>query len=147
MKKLVFGLIATVMFSVVGNAQKSTNGTYAKFILVSWDEWGRASRDCKSWGLCNAEWFHCKPDPCFGKTGSSNFSSQLQFNEKKEEFYIEIVLDNKTKEKFKNEDLSILPVDLDIVFKTKEFLGRDLTISKGKYSFDSSSNSYLIILK
>jgi hypothetical protein len=33
-------------------------------------------------------------------------------------FYIEIVLDNKTKEKFKNEDLSILPVDLDIVFKT-----------------------------
>ncbi|WP_040280766.1 hypothetical protein [Psychroserpens damuponensis] len=34
-----------------------------KFVIhhATWDEWGRASKDCKSWGLCNYEdcWFCC----------------------------------------------------------------------------------------
>ena len=146
MKKIILSLMFVVFLSTFSNAQKSS-GSNAKFILVSWDEWGRASLKCRGWGLCNANWFHCSPDPCFGKNGSSNYFSQLQFNEEKNVFYFNVLLDNITKEKFISENLSTLPIDIDIVLHTKELLGRDLIISKGEYSFDQTTNSYLIILK
>ncbi|MBK9107412.1 MAG: hypothetical protein IPM92_03270 [Saprospiraceae bacterium] len=38
-----------------------------KIYHVEWDEWGRKSRNCGSWGLCNFRdcWF-CDPQPLVG---------------------------------------------------------------------------------
>jgi hypothetical protein len=66
MKKLVFGLIATVMFGLVGNAQNGNTEPNLKSvqfseptvfnsskIKVSIDvDWGRVSKGCTGWGIC-----------------------------------------------------------------------------------------------
>jgi hypothetical protein len=61
MKKLVFGLIATVMFGFVGSAncvemntpsiQKSSKLDYVKVSIQI--DWGRVSRGCKGFGICD----------------------------------------------------------------------------------------------
>jgi hypothetical protein len=55
--------------SVVENEISSrinSTGDERKFHIyfASWDEWGKASRDCKGWGLCNFQscWFCCTDD-------------------------------------------------------------------------------------
>lgn len=140
MKKLLFGLIATVMFGATVKAQTQI---VSKFYLVTCDDWGRASLKCGGWGLCNAEWFHCSPDPCFGKSNSA----PLQFDPKNNIYFIDILPDNETLVKYSNEDLSTLPVDLDITLSTKEVVGRDLIIQKGIYPINEETKSYRIYLK
>jgi hypothetical protein len=34
---------------------KTNAKTKTDIIIVEWDEWGRASRLCDGWGLCNAD--------------------------------------------------------------------------------------------
>lgn len=65
MKKMVFGLIATVMLSVSGNANslKTNSNPELKIktvetlkVRINIDiTWGRKSKDCKGFGVCDAD--------------------------------------------------------------------------------------------
>jgi hypothetical protein len=65
MKKMVFGLIATVMLSVSGNANEILNlqdvsietqvSEQPKNIIKITIEFGRASRGCEGWGVCKMD--------------------------------------------------------------------------------------------
>jgi len=138
MKNLFFIFIFAISFNEYCSAQESVS----KFYIVTWDEWGRASKKCKSWGLCNAEWFHCSPDPCFGKSTSS----PLFFDVKNNQYYLDIKLDEETIAKYSNENLEVLPVDEDIILYTKNLINKDLIIKKGEYKLNRTTNSYRVNL-
>ena len=55
-------------------------------------------------------------------------------------------MDEETKVKYSNENLDVLPVDEDIILSTKNLINRDLTIKKGEYRLNKSTNSYRVNL-
>ena len=134
MKKLVFGLIAMVLFSISSHAQ-TTPGHH--LVIVACDEWGRASKKCDGWGLCNARWF-------FWEENAPRKGFPLNFDCKNEEYYLNVFLDEATKEKYSNENLDSIIVDDDIILDTKSAIGKALTIRKGEYLYNKELGFYYV---
>lgn len=114
MKKLVFGLMATMLLSCYSYGQ--TNPPTRHFVFVGCDEWGRASKKCAGWGLCNARWFYWEDS----KNKAPGYP--LEFDSNKNEYYINIILDEATKAKYPNENFDSIIVDNDIILNTKLLL-------------------------
>ena len=138
MKKLIFGLIAITLLSCYSYGQTQPP---RHLVFVGYDEWGRASKKCDGWGLCNARWFYWESDV------AQKNSFQMQVDPKTNEYYFTISLDESTKTEYSKENLNSIIVDEDIILSTKAALGKDLTITKGEYLFDNSLNGYYIPLK
>jgi hypothetical protein len=111
-------------------------------VRVSWSEWGRTSRNCDGWGLCNAtvEWF---PEPEEKSTIISdyNYSFPINYNETKGSFYVEILLDAPVPSDIPINDYPI-KVEEEISLNSKESLNEDLKINIGDYYFDETLGEY-----
>lgn len=119
------------------------NGGATFIIIVQWDEWGRAKKECMGGGLCNAEWF-----PEFNERLNPDGSGEgdtppplkdhafvVKFEESSQNYYIDILV------KYPMPSIlpitfSVLPIDADIVLDTQNMLGFDLVLSAGQYSFN-----------
>jgi len=144
MKKLVLGLIATVMFSFVASAQTDkSEPNYGSDVTVSTSnlkkgigvgfliDIGRASRHCRGFGFCEVVLFWV--DIYKGVPTSSN-QIVVDIKGEKEDLYVLLVLDNELdSDKF---DTNFY-IDTDLISKNKE-----ATIIKGAYFLDKSIGKY-----
>jgi len=121
-----------------------------KLVILSWDEWGRKSKNCGGWGLCNANWFYCVDEndqevPCKDESKSAKseqtngLSVLLQYDTLKEKYYIEMLLSEPTEI---STDLLSLKIDSSFDVKTKEAVGKDLIFKNGDYNFDTSLGEF-----
>jgi uncharacterized protein (DUF2237 family) len=139
MKNLFFILLSVFFLST---SKSHSQDSSRRLVIVGCDEWGRASKKCAGWGLCNARWFYWEE-----KTSGLGFNYPVLLDPKTNEYYLNIKLDDATKKKYSTEDLNSMIIDDDIFLNTKSALGKDLTISKGKYIFDKTLDGYFIPLK
>ncbi len=136
MKKLLFGLIATVMFGFVGSAQvKSDTKSQESKIHI---EFGRKSKDCGGFGICVFTIDLTIEDliNIIGVLKTSDNGVKVNFTK---EFYLQ-------NEAMLKSGYLTLEEDFTIDEKTSLGLGfRESKILKaGRYplKFDSSSNTY-----
>lgn len=112
----------------------------ASLIIVSWDEWGRASKNCDGWGLCNADWFpEFKQAPRL--TNEYGGSTLLEFDNKNNKFFIDILLSEKAPLNIPNQALT-LKIDLNFQLNVKQIVGRNLTFQKGNYDLNNSLGDF-----
>lgn len=141
MKKILFGLIATVMLSFVGNAQKTSSDTQNQTSKI-YIEIGRKSKDCGGFGICKFTIDLEIEDilAIINAFKTSNDGLNINFTK---EFY------NKN-ERFLNTGFFILDEDFVIDKETSLKLGFKYpkTLKKGKYTIklDSKTNSYNCII-
>ena len=91
MKKMVFGLIATVMFSVNGNANSleansnhelKTKTVETLKVRINIDiTWGRKSKDCKGFGVCDVDVSIEIDENKMSGVNNGNGVFSLEFNE------------------------------------------------------------------
>jgi hypothetical protein len=140
MKKLI---IAISLFSLVA-CKKETNRTNLndtnskmsksemqttarkKVIFdAAWDGWGRTSRNCDGWGLCNFQsCWNCEP---FGK-----YSGTIEVDDVTKEGYLYVSLD--PSEEIQNKAIQ----NKEIFYVDKDLEDKNATVHKGEYKFDSS---------
>lgn len=130
-------------------------------IIVQWDEWGRASKNCGGWGLCNAEWFPLEEAPAVdevpeleGKASKSYLSPKnggstiLEFDSKVNKYYIDILLAEDVPSDVPSASLTF-KIDKDFSLDVKNAIGENLIFHTGIYLFDKSlgnSGGYRIYL-
>jgi hypothetical protein len=139
MKKLVLLLFFLLSFSKFCYSQ----GEISHHVYyIEWDgEWGRTSKDCQGWGLCNFKscWFCCELNGCIIDCSSNEKmygAGIVEINPKDNTGFLIIQLspDNEAEKKAISNN-EILYVDEDIV-------NCDVTLLKGEYSFDKSIGKY-----
>ena len=113
------------------------NRASGRICIVGWDEWGRASRDCRGWGLCNAVWFDCEDEQRFEYEGA--YSSPLYFDETNGKYYVEVLLASSTE--IPIEDLT-LKIDESFELDTELVIDKNLIFSQGNYIFNESPGDY-----
>ncbi|HLA56459.1 MAG TPA: hypothetical protein VK623_10185 [Flavobacterium sp.] len=135
MKKVLFGLIATMMFSTVSFGQsKTTTASKEQSIHL---EFGRKSRNCGGFGICvftiDITWAELAAILA-GKTADNHIKLTLS-----DKFYTE------NKSRFVDGDL-VMEEDFALDAGTSRSLGFSdvYTIKKGKYQvvLDSKTNTY-----
>ena len=135
MKKLLFGLIATVLFSATGNAQKGGSENTASKIHI---EFGRVSKNCGGFGICvfTIDITIDELINIINAFRTKDNGIKLNFTK---EFY-------KLNESMLKSGYLTLEEDFTIDEKTSLELGftESKTLKSGRYSvkFDSSSNTY-----
>lgn len=109
-------------------------------IIVEWDEWGRAKKDCGGWGLCNAVWF---PGSSSEKSDSlnNNFSTLLKLDLNTGNYYIDIMLSAPVPDDVPIE-LFPLRIDENFTLNIKEALGKNLNFNEGEYPYNKSIGEY-----
>lgn len=105
----------------------------SRFYIVAWDEWGRKKKQCKGWGLCNADWW--------GDDGEKKYQFPLQFDSASNQYYLDILL-AETMPTPIPEELKMLPIDEDIVLSKIPEFNNNLTLKAGEYSFDITLGKY-----
>ena len=107
----------------------SSSGQSAKRVVVgvwvSWSEWGRASRYCNGWGLCNFNW---------GWTYGSDKTAPV-YIENNGQMYADILIDAIPE----GENVQFLVIDEDL--KSTGANGDTYLIKKGEYPLDNSLGS------
>ncbi|MCO4293538.1 hypothetical protein NF867_11750 [Solitalea sp. MAHUQ-68] len=114
-------------------------------LIVEWEEWGRASKKCGGWGLCNADWFptsenqiqsqHTENSGQSVLSGTTNHSTFLRYDNQRKQYYIEILL-SKPLPIPTPEILLSLPIEENFTLNTKMKLGKNITFNKGYYPFN-----------
>lgn len=115
-------------------------------VIVDWDEWGRASKNCDGWGLCNADWF----PPCEEEVRKNNityssppngYATFVKKEDKTNRYYIEILLAAPKPSTLSDIDLT-LKIDKTFELDTKSVLGSTLTFKSGSYFFDNKLGEF-----
>ncbi len=101
-----------------------TQPTERYTVTISWDEWGRASRNCESWGLCNFSW-----------GVSSERHSASVYTDASGQMYAKILIDAIPND----ENIQFLIVDKDLTSVGEN--GNTYLIKKGEYPLDRSLGS------
>lgn len=117
---------------------KVGDSAVADFWIVTWSEWGRASRNCDGWGLCNANWF---PGEEARLSSDNEKGSLLKFDNEKEKYYLDILLAEKVPSDISSYALTF-KIDSDFELNAKKIIGQDLTFKKGNYIFNSSLGDF-----
>lgn len=140
-KQLRFVDISTRIANKQGNTRVKARGI--TIIIVEWDEWGRASKNCGGWGLCNANWF-----PQFKRTAqkSRNVSTNggatlLEFDGSLSKYYIDILLAETPPAEIPIEALT-LKIDENFELNVKNAISKNLTFNQGDYSYDNSLGEF-----
>jgi hypothetical protein len=128
------------------------NSSFSRFVysgpnasrlsIVSWDEWGHASSDCRGWGLCNATWFEWESDkenPVYPNTNGNGYATPLQIDDSTGTYYLEVLLAAETDIP---ENLLDLKIDADFELDTALQLGKNLVFKQGTYNFDPSLGEF-----
>ena len=116
----------------------STKGT---IVIVEWDEWGRAKKNCGGWGLCNAVWFPQPTDSEKSDSTISNFSTLLKLDSITGNYYIDIILSAPVPDDVPIE-LFPLRIDENFTFNVEEAIGKNLQFNEGEYPFDESLGEF-----
>lgn len=104
-------------------ASSSAQPTERYTITISWDEWGRASRNCDGWGLCNFSW------------GVSGRHSASVYTDASGQMYAKILIDAIPN----GEAVQFLIVDKDLTSVGEN--GNTYLIKQGEYPLDKSLGS------
>ncbi|RUT71794.1 hypothetical protein D0817_03665 [Flavobacterium cupreum] len=124
-------------------------------IIVQWDEWGRASKNCGGWGLCNAEWFPIEEAPIDppiievpeleGKSSKqysvpqNGGSTILEFDAKTNKHYIDILLAESVPSDIPGSAITF-KIDKDFSLNLKS--GKNLVFHSGNYTYDKSLGDF-----
>jgi hypothetical protein len=106
-------------------------------VIVRWDEWGRASRGCRGWGLCNADWF--PGDRRVNYENGNGYATYLQIDDTTGKYYLEVKLGAKSTIP---ENLLDLKIDADFELDTTLEIGKKLIFKQGTYNFDSTMGEF-----
>ena len=115
--------------------------TQVDIIIVTWDEWGRASKDCGGWGLCNADWFPSSQKGTLGKSNNSGASTLLEFDSLNNKYYIDILLSENVPTDIPLNAITI-KIDEDFELNVQEAISRNLTFNQGDYPFNTSLGKF-----
>ncbi len=110
-------------------------------IIVQWEEWGRAKKECRGWGLCKAEWFPQFKDRIINPHPGNGGAAILEFDLINSQYYFDILLADKPEPRLTLLDLALV-VDYDIDIYTQTRLGNDLRINQGIYNYDGSMGTF-----
>jgi hypothetical protein len=110
-------------------------------IIVTWDEWGRKKKDCKGWGLCNADWFPQFDNAMQNPVKSNGSESILEFDPARQRYYFDILLAENPPAHIPVSELPLV-VDEDIVLKLAQEIGNDLSIKQGDYNYDQTLSQF-----
>ncbi len=155
MKKIFFLVTSITLLSIFFLISCQENENYEKNTTESginkkvefhihyatWDEWGRAKKNCKGWGLCNYSgcWFCCTDGgvivDCDSASKIQNSATIIVNDRTKQGFFI-IELDPSIT--IQNEAIinkKIFYIDEDIVFE-------NTILHKGEYSFNEQVGEY-----
>ncbi len=99
MKKIILGSLILLVIGVISSCQKEIKNTSIKesqstqtaskpvIYHAEWDEWGRAKKGCKGWGLCNFS------DCWFCDDGEALHTADVIFDDQTKEGFMIIELD------------------------------------------------------
>lgn len=112
-----------------------------------WDEWGRASRDCGGWGLCNYEgcWYwSSQPKPCCNTTALT--TGEMAYNVDEGKYILTISLSHyDTMAVTAASEASPLYIDLPIILLDSfDGLLFQMIIDSGSYNYLSNVGTGLI---
>ena len=113
------------------------------FWYVTWDEWGRKSKDCGSWGLCNFRAEYVLYDTLFDKSTSCIKHYSQVYSQDKSLYYFDIPYDSQYDNLVENTSKTFY-IDEDIYDINNGYIFR---IPEGEYSLMtdiSSKNKYHI---
>jgi hypothetical protein len=139
MKKLILLMFFALSFNKVCYAQQEP----VRFMIVfaDWDEWGRTSKECASWGLCNFRscTFCCVQEgtivDCPTKSRMPN-SGTIKIDTLTNKGFLYIELDPLF-------DIQKLAIDKKEIFYIDDDLSnKEFIIKKGQYPFNSSIGKY-----
>lgn len=138
--------IAKMLVFKKSDASLNSTNKRKTLTIVSWDEWGRASRECDGWGLCYANWFYCTDDttheqvPCSGKNGNG-YSAPIEYDDITNQYSFDILLGEVPTI---DSELLVLKVENNIELNTSlsSEIGKDLTIPIGNYHYDSEIGEF-----
>lgn len=106
---------------------KSIPGKWYLF-YATWEEWGRASRDCESWGLCH--FYSCWA--CFVPDYTKKYSGLVKIDlDTKQGFLFVELSSSDTIQRDALQNKSVFYIDQDIT-------SNNITLLKGEYIFDST---------
>jgi hypothetical protein len=114
--------------------ENAANLTANKWYIfyVTWEEWGRASRNCAGWGLCN--FYSCWTCEIADRPGQ--YSGKVIYNDETGRGTLSIEL-NQTEEIQTEAITWELPFTID-----KDIVNGKVTLLKGIYKFDSKVGPY-----
>lgn len=140
MKNLIYSIITIVLFSLGGSAQNQTKKEF-HLVYADWTEWGRTSRGCKGFGLCNFQScsFCCTEGDvivsCEDRKRVPN-SGIIKIDKETKQGFLTISLDVAIPEQ--NQAISkkeTLYLDSDLISET-------IILYKGEYKFDQTVGKY-----
>ncbi len=105
-------------------------------LKFTWDEWGRAKKDCDGWGLCN---FTLVPNDYKSSSEEYNFSAKLEID-LNDNYYFDIVLAEPVPEDVPIESFPIM-IDGLIEVDSYEIIGQNLS-AKGEYPFNNEIGEF-----
>jgi hypothetical protein len=121
----------------------SLSGSREPIIICTWEEWGRLSKNCHKWGLCDFEWF---PD-----SRILNYGAPIKFDIATSKYYMDILFTSNLPATINGmsipldvqSELSALPIDADITVNTKNsYIGRNLIAKAGNYPFNQNLGDF-----
>lgn len=159
MKKIVFIITLVISLSAIvltsceqsENLEENSieNGISKKkefhIHYATWDEWGRASKKCKRWGLCNYEgcWFCCTENGVIVDC-DDNSSQQNEIQNA-----AKIIINKETNEGFFIIELNPLIeientaiINEKIFYIDEDIIKENTILHQGEYSFDKNVGKY-----
>lgn len=126
------------------NLSLSDANRVSPIVIAEWDEWGRAKKDCRGWGLCNIVWFpESTPDDyTFG-----GFTAHV-YGPFEALYYFDVLLTESPGNPVPAE-LATFGIDEEIRLNTYSELGYNLFVIKNDYPYDKylgSAGGYRIYL-
>ena len=132
-------------FQVPNISGVNPNSDNGKFILLEWHGWGRKSRDCAGWGLCQAEGPHCENkdgnNVCCICLRTSNVQAIVEFDKGLKKYFVKFLVAEEINDSQK-ELLKTLPIDEDFAVTMPKSFGKNLIFKKGEYTFDESLGKF-----
>lgn len=125
----------------IANMQNAENQSRIKIIIVEWDEWGRKKKQCRGWGLCNADWFPIANRQAKRNTSTNGSATLLEFDDSLNKYYIDILLADTPPAEIPTEALT-LKIDENFELDVEEAISRNLTFNQGDYSYDDSLGEF-----
>jgi hypothetical protein len=131
-------IASRLKFKKISDEEITAKGT---IVRIEWDEWGRSSRNCDGWGLCNytVTWF--PENKSTGTPNDYNYSFPINYDASKNQFYLEMLLEEPVPIDLPLENHP-LKVDEIMILNTKDVFDKDLIIMNGEYFFNSQLGEF-----
>lgn len=124
----------------IANKQRKGTQSRVKIVVVRWDEWGRASKRCRGWGLCNADWF--PGNKLVQKSTLPNGNATLlEFDDSSNKYYIDILLAETPPAEIPTDALT-LKIDKNFELNVEDDISQNLTFNQGDYIYNNSLGEF-----